>query len=379
MERKLLFDEAYWSVSMKKTVLFFAVFFLLHVSVAVSAVRLKDIAQFSGMRSNQLVGYGLVVGLVGTGDKAGSEFTIQSMANMLERVGVRVDKKSLKPKNVAAVMVTAKMPASATPGAKLHVSVSSIGDASSLYGGTLLMTPLRGIDGKVYALAQGSILVGGYAAGGEAAVSTKNVPTAAAIPSGATVERSLPFSFNEQKNIAINLNSGDFSTTMNVVKSINSQLGGQYAVAKSASTINLKIPEKFNGNLVPLLASLENLEVSPDVRAKVVVDEKTGTVVLGQNVTLSKVALSHGNLHIVVRESAEVSQPEPLSQGQTVVTPKSDVQALETSRKLMLVEGANIQELVNGLNAIGASSSDIMTILFSLKAAGALHADVEVI
>lgn len=364
---------------MKKTVLFFVVFFLLQVSVVSGAVRLKDIAQFSGMRSNQLVGYGLVVGLVGTGDKAGSEFTIQSMANMLERVGVRVDKKSLKPKNVAAVMVTVKMPASATPGAKLNVSVSSIGDASSLYGGTLLMTPLRGIDGKVYALAQGAILVGGYAASGETTASVKNVPTGAVIPNGATVERSLPFSFNEQKNIVINLNASDFSTTMNVVKSINGQLGGKYAVAKSASTINLDIPEAFEGNLVPLLASLENLEVNPDVRAKVVVDEKTGTVVLGQNVTLSKAALSHGNLHIVVRESAEVSQPEPLSQGQTVVTPKSDVQTFETSRKLMLVEGANIQELVNGLNAIGASSSDIMTILFSLKAAGALHAEVEVI
>lgn len=363
---------------MKKIFMLGALICLCCTSIQAS-VRLKDIAQFSGMRSNQLVGYGLVVGLVGTGDKAGSEFTIQSMANMLERVGVRVEKKALKVKNVAAVMVTAQMPASATPGAKLPVSVSSIGDASSLHGGTLLMTPLRGIDGNVYALAQGAILVGGYAAGGAGASSSKNVPTAAAIPNGAVVERSIPFAFNDQKDIAINLNASDFSTTMKVVDAINLQLGGKFAVANSASTIKLDIPAAFEGNIVPLLASLENLEVSPDSRARVVIDEKTGTVVLGQNVTLSKVALSHGNLHIVVRESEDVSQPEPFSQGQTVVTPKTDIQIHETNRKLMLVEGANIQELVNGLNSIGASSRDIMTILFSLKASGALHADVEVI
>ena len=347
---------------MKKIFMLGALICLCCTSIQAS-VRLKDIAQFSGMRSNQLVGYGLVVGLVGTGDKAGSEFTIQSMANMLERVGVRVEKKALKVKNVAAVMVTAQMPASATPGAKLPVSVSSIGDASSLHGGTLLMTPLRGIDGNVYALAQGAILVGGYAAGGAGASSSKNVPTAAAIPNGAVVERSIPFAFNDQKDIAINLNASDFSTTMKVVDAINLQLGGKFAVANSASTIKLDIPAAFEGNIVPLLASLENLEVSPDSRARVVIDEKTGTVVLGQK----------------VRESEDVSQPEPFSQGQTVVTPKTDIQIHETNRKLMLVEGANIQELVNGLNSIGASSRDIMTILFSLKASGALHADVEVI
>ncbi|WP_462323456.1 flagellar basal body P-ring protein FlgI [Desulfoplanes sp.] len=341
------------------------------------AVRLKDMASFSGVRTNQLVGYGLVVGLSGTGDKSGTQFTIQSMVNMLEKMGVRVDRDSLKVKNVAAVMVTAKMPVSARPGAKLDVLVSSVGDASSLYGGVLLMTPLKGIDGKVYALAQGSLVLGGYSAGGDAAQASKNTATVGQIPGGASVERGVPFRFNKQSSMLIHLNGRDFSTTQQVVGRLNAVLGGTYARAEDISSIRLDIPERFQGNLVPLMASLENIECSPDTKAKVVIDERTGTVVLGSNVTLSQVAVTHGNLNVVVKETPKVSQPNPFGQGQTAITPDTQVKVREQTKRLVLVEGANIQELVNGLNAIGATPRDIMSILRALKAAGALHAELE--
>ncbi len=355
-----------------------AVFCLLLVIPSVGqAVRLKDMATFSGVRTNQLVGYGLVVGLAGTGDKSGTDFTIQSMGNMLEKMGVRVDTNSLKVKNVAAVMVTAKMPVSARPGAKLDIVVSSLGDASSLYGGVLLMTPLKGIDGKVYALAQGSLVIGGYSAEGEGSGATKNTTTVGQIPGGASVERSVPFAFNRQESLLIHLNDRDFSTTEQVVQGLNQALGGTYARAENIASIRLTIPKHYQGNLVPLMASLENMECTPDSRARVVVDERSGTVVLGSKVTLSKVAVTHGNLNVVVKEMPQVSQPAAFSQGQTVVTPDTQIKLIEQKKRLLLVEGANIQELVNGLNAIGATPRDIMSILQALRAAGALHAEVE--
>jgi flagellar P-ring protein precursor FlgI len=343
------------------------------------AVRLKDMATFSGVRTNQLVGYGLVVGLSGSGDKSGTEFTIQSMVNMLEKMGVRVDRTSLKVKNVAAVMVTAKMPVSARPGAKLDVVVSSLGDASSLYGGVLLMTPLKGIDGKVYALAQGSLVLGGYSAGGDAGQASKNVTTVGQIPGGASVERAVPFAFNNQQSLVIHLNEQDFSTTEQVVQRVNGALGGSSASAEDIASVRLTIPEQYQGNLVPLMASLENIEFSPDIRAKVVIDERSGTVVLGGTVTLSRVAVTHGNLNVVIKESPQVSQPQPFGRGQTAITPDTQVNVREQTKRLVLVEGANIQELINGLNAIGATPRDIMSILRTLKAAGALHADLETI
>jgi flagellar P-ring protein precursor FlgI len=346
---------------------------------AADAVRLKDMATFSGVRTNQLVGYGLVVGLSGTGDKSGTEFTIQSMVNMLEKMGVRVDGDSLKVKNVAAVMVTTKMPVSARPGAKLDVVVSSLGDASSLYGGVLLMTPLKGIDGRVYALAQGSLVLGGYSAAGDAGQASKNVTTVGQIPGGASVERAVPFAFNNQQSLVIHLNEQDFSTTEQVVHKVNGALGGDYAMAEDIASIRLVIPKRYQGNLVPLMASLENLECSPDTRAKVVIDERSGTVVLGSNVTLSRVAVTHGNLNVVIKESPQVSQPQPFGQGQTAITPDTQINVREQTKRLVLVEGANIQELVNGLNAIGATPRDIMSILRTLRAAGALHADLETI
>lgn len=344
------------------------------------AVRLKDIASFSGVRNNELVGYGLVVGLSGTGDGTTSEFTIRSLTNMLEKMGVSVDPTKLKPKNTAAVMVTARMPSSARPGSQLDVTISSMGDAKSLLGGVLLVTPLRGLDGRVYAVAQGSLTLGGYSAEGQAATAQKNITTVARIPNGAIIEREVPFQFNKQEGMTINLaGTPDFGTAMQVVNRINSAVSGVHAKAMDGSTIQLSIPPKFQNNIVPLMASLENLDISPDSRARVVVDEKTGTVVLGGNVRLTKVAVAHGNLQIVVSETPNVSQPGPFSQGQTVTTPQTNLNVKEQNNRLLLMEGATLQELVDGLNSVGATPRDLISILRTLKTAGSLHADLEVI
>jgi len=343
------------------------------------AARLKDIASFSGVRTNDLVGYGLVVGLSGTGDGTSSTFTLQSMSNMLEKMGVETDPTKLKPKNVAAVMVTAKLPVSSKPGSRIDITVSSLGDAKSLLGGVLLVTPLKGLDGRVYAVAQGAMTIGGFTLAGEAASAQKNIPTVGLIPNGGVVERGVPFKFNNQDHLTVNLSVRDFGTTMQVVNKINASMGGNFASAKDISTVELKLPDQFKGNMVPLMASIENLTITPDGKARVVVDEKTGTVVLGQDVRLSKVAVAHGNLQIVISESENVSQPGPFSDGTTVVTPETDLQVVEQNNPLMLMEGATLQELVDGLNAIGAAPRDLISIIRALKAAGSLHADVEVI
>jgi len=347
--------------------------------LAQAMVRIKDIATVSGARSNQLIGYGLVVGLSGTGDRRGAEFTIQSMSNMLERMGVRVDRAKLRVRNVAAVMVTTQMPVSARAGSSLDVSVSSVGDASSLFGGVLLMTPMRGVDGEIYALAQGPLLLGGFSVGGDAAQVQKNIPTVGLIPNGATVERSVPFAFNQQENVVLHLQTNDFSTAMQVVDKINRNFGSSLARAKDISTVEVSVPDLYQGNLVPFIAALENLPVTPDDRARVVVDEKTGTVVVGQNVRLSRVAVAHGDLHIVILERPEVVQPLPFALGETVVVPRTEIGIREEDRRLTLLEGATLQDLISGLNAIGATPRDLISILRTLKAAGALHADLEVI
>ncbi len=343
------------------------------------AVRIKDVASFSGVRDNQLVGYGLVVGLSGTGDKKDSTFTMRSMVNLLENMGVAVDQKVLKPKNVASVMVTAKMPVSAKPGARLDVTVSSMGDATSLLGGVLLQTPLKGVDGKIYALAQGAMAIGGFSVTGEAARATKNVTTVGLVPGGAIVERAVPFKFNSQETLTLAMHGADFSTTNQVVDRVNGALGGNFARALDISTVELKIPSDFRNNMVPLMASLENIEITPDSAARVVVDEKTGTVVLGREVRISRVAVSHGNLQVTVSEGADVSQPGPFSAGTTVATPRTDIAAREERRNLNVVEGATLQELVDGLNSLGATPRDLISILRTLKSAGALHATLEVI
>jgi Flagellar basal-body P-ring protein len=357
-----------------------ALILLVVLAEAASAVRLKDISSISGMRDNELVGYGLVVGLSGTGDGTNSNFTITSMRNMLDKMGVEVNADNLRPKNVAAVMVTAKMPVTARPGSPLDVTVSSIGDSKSLLGGMLLITPLKGLDGRVYAVAQGSLTLGGYTVSGNAATAQQNIATVGRIPSGAIVEREVPFRFNEQTSLTLNLSVQDFGTAMQVVNRINASLGGPFASARDASTVHLEVPQKYQGNMVPLMASLENLDISPDSKARVVVDEKTGTIVLGNDVRLSRVAVAHGNLQIVISESQQVSQPGPFAENaQTVVTPQTDIGITSQNNRLMLMEGATLQELVDGLNAIGASPRDLISIIRTLKAAGALYADLEVI
>ena len=351
---------------------------LLVIAPQGEAVRIKDIAAFSGVRDNQLIGYGLVVGLSGTGDKTSSVFTMRSMVNMLERMGVSVDMRQMKPKNVAAVMVTAKMPVSAKPGTRLDVTVSSLGDATSLLGGVLLQTPLTGVDGKIYGLAQGAMTLGGFSVEGEAAAATKNITTVGMIPGGALVERSVPFEFNDQDKLTLHLRQPDFSTSMQIAERLNAAMGGQFATAIDGASVDLAVPNEYRGNLVPLMASVENIEITPESPAKVVVDEKTGTVVLGRDVRISRAAVAHGNLSVLITEYQDVSQPGPFSSGNTVVSPQTEINVNEQNRRLMMVEGATLQELVDGLNAIGATPRDLITILRTLKTAGALHADLEV-
>ncbi len=343
------------------------------------AVRIKDIATFSGQRDNQLIGYGLVVGLSGTGDKTGTTFTTASIANMMDKMGVGVDPDKLKVKNVASVMVTARMPVSAKPGSRLDVTISSVGDASSLLGGVLLQTTLKGVDGKTYALAQGSLTIGGFSAEGAAARTQKNITTVGIIPGGAIIERGIPFKFNDQSKLTLNLRTPDFSTSQDISERVNEAMGGPFSKATDAATVQVQVPPQYANNLVPLMASLENIEVSPDAPAKVVVDEKTGTVVLGRNVRISQTAVAHGSLQITVQEAEQVSQPGPFSQGQTVVSPQTEVNVREENRRLMMVEGATLQELVDGLNAIGATPRDLISILRTLQVSGALHAQLEVI
>ncbi len=344
-----------------------------------NAVRLKDISSISGIRDNQLTGYGLVVGLNGSGDSRDA-FTSSTLGNLLEGMGISADSNDITAKNVASVMVTANMPATAKAGSAINVTVSSIGSATSIAGGVLLQTPLTGIDGQVYAIAQGPLLVGGYSAGGAAGGGVRNnATTVGTIPSGGTVEREVPFSFNSQQELNINMHVHDFSTTQTTVENLNSSLGGNFARALDASTIKLQVPPSFQGNLVPLIASIENINISPQNVAKVVVDERTGTIVIGKDVRLARVAVAHGNLQVTIQESTAVSQPNAFSQGTTVASPVSDVTTREEIRNLNLVEGATLQELVDGLNSIGATPRDLISILKALKASGSLYAELEVL
>jgi len=346
-----------------------------------AAIRLKDIASFTGVRPNQLIGNGLVVGLNGTGDGTNVDFSTQELANMLSQLGLNASRDKMKVKNVATVAVTALLPPFARVGSKIDVLVSSLGDAKSLQGGTLLLTPLKGVDGQVYALAQGPVSVGGFVAGGEAGGGvTKNHPTAGRIASGATVEREIPLNFLEKDNFTITLHKADFTTSQRVVAAINRALHGNYALSQDGGTINIKMPPLYKDRVVPLLASLENLEIVPDSVAKVVLDERNGTVVMGANVRLSTVAIAHGNLMVRIKERPRISQPLPFSQGQTVVVPDSTVTTQEGENRLMVLpEGVSIGQVVQALNAIGVTPRDLIAILQAIKAAGALQADLEII
>lgn len=362
--------------------------------------RIKDISSIKGIRQNQLFGYGLVIGLFGTGDKGGTSFTRQGLANMLEHMGIHVNPEDIKAKNVAAVVVSAKMPPFGRVGKKIDVTLSSIGDAKSLQGGTLLLTPMKGVDGKVYALAQGPVVIGGYAAGGAAGGGVaKNHTTVGRISDGATIEREIPLSIMNKEELTILLDNPDFNTANRVADAINAQMQANIATPMDSGTLNFKIPENFKNNIVNLIAQVGEIEIKPDTVAKVIVNEKTGTVVVGENVRILKVAVAHGNLSIRIKERKEVSQPLPFAPsgkgaaaqqmkggiiavpgGSTVVTPESDVSVNEEDNRLLLIpEGRTIGELVNALNAIGVTPRDLITILQTIKAAGALQGELEII
>lgn len=345
------------------------------------ATRLKDIASFRGTATNPLIGYGLIVGLNGTGDKDKTQFTVSTLANLLDNVGVHVDPSQVKVKNVAGVMVTAKLPPFARVGAKVDVQVSSIGDAKSLEGGTLLMTPLKGPDGKTYALVQGPISTGGFSASGQGGSSVqKNHPTVGFISGGATVEQEIPINYNELDNVDLILKTPDFTTANKIAAGVNAVLNGQYARPVDAASIKLQIPEGYGDRIVEVISRLENMEVQPDVVAKVIINERTGTIVMGEHVRISPVAVAHGSLTVQVSEKMNVSQPEPFTKGQTVVTPQSKVEVQEGKGALAMIGGGvTLGQVVQGINAIGATPRDLINILQAIKAAGALQAELEII
>lgn len=364
----------------RKTIGMAMVIGLLVMSQAALAARIKDLAAVKGIRSNQLVGYGLIVGLDGTGDKSGTEFTIQSLVNMMEQMGVHVSPNQVKVKNVAAVMVTAKMLPFSRIGNRVDVMVSSVGDAKSLVGGTLLLTPLRGVDGKVYALAQGAVSVGGVGAGGGGGAVTKNHLLVARVAGGGTIEREVPVSLDGKQSLTLTLFNPDFTTALRVSETINDTFQMPVARAIDSGTLSLSIPGNHQANVAGFLARVETLNVIPDSVARIVVNEKTGTVVVGENVRISTVAISHGNLSISVREGRDVSQPQPFAEGRTVVTPQTDIQITEDANKLMVIESqSTIRELVRALNAVGVTPRDLISIFQSIKAAGALQAELEII
>ncbi|KTG16069.1 MULTISPECIES: flagellar basal body P-ring protein FlgI [unclassified Guyparkeria] len=346
------------------------------------AERIKDVASFAGVRDNQLVGYGIVVGLAGTGDQTTQvPFTRQSIQNMLERQGLSPDGGNVQLSNVAAVMVTATLPPFAKPGQTIDVTVSSMGNADSLRGGELLMTPLKGADDNIYAVAQGSLVVGGLdASGRDGSRVTVNIPTAGRIPNGATVERSVPSKMGGAGAVFLNLREPDFTTARRMEKAINDALGGGVAQAVDGGTVKVRAPDAPDQR-VGFMSVLENVTVEPgDGPARVVVNSRSGTVVIGQNVTIEAAAVSHGNLTVTVDESLNVSQPAPFSEGETVVTPESDVAVQEESSRAFLFDpGVKLNDIVQAVNAVGASPSDLVAILQALKRAGALKAELIVI
>ncbi len=343
------------------------------------AARLKDVADIEGVRGNQLYGYGVIIGLNGTGDGK-IDFTNKSLSNLFERLGIRVDAKDIKVKNVASVLVTATLPPFSRPGSKLDVTLSSIGDAKSIQGGTLLMAPLRGADGNVYAVAQGAVSVGGFAVeGGGGDAAQKNHPTVGVISGGGTVERAIPFDLFQSRKIRIVMREPDFTTVNNVTMQINNFMGRPLAVAVDGASIDLPLPNDLMKDPIGLVSRLENIEVPLDVGAKIVVNERTGTIIMGENVRVSKVALAHGNLSIAIRAETQVSQPGALAQGQTEVVTNTDINIGEEKKSLQVVGGqVTLGELVSALNSLGATPRDLISIFAALKRAGALQAELEI-
>lgn len=344
--------------------------------------RIKDIVQFEGVRDNLLVGYGLVVGLGNTGDTlATGHFTKQSLQAMLNRLGVKPTDEGLDSKNVAAVMVTATLPAFSRLGGRIDVTVSALGDSKSLLGGTLLVTPLLGADGEVYAVSQGQLAVGGFASVGDAETIVKGVPTSGRIANGAIVERELGFDLSSLKSVKLTLRNPDFTTARRIAQAVNAFLGTTAAASTDPSTVEVNVPVKYKQNVVNLLTDIEQLRIEPDQLARVIIDEQSGIIVMGENVRISTVAIAQGALTIRITEAAQVSQPGPFAEAGTTATVNRtniEVGQGEDQRLTVVEDGVTLQELVNGLNALGIGPRDMISILQAVKTAGALQAEIEV-
>lgn len=361
-----------------------AVFVLLALTPSAPAnaktTRIKDIVDFEGVRENQLVGYGIVVGLNGTGDSLNnSPFTEQSLIAMLERLGVNVRNQNLNTGNVAAVMVTATLPPFMNQGSKLDVSLSSLGDAKSLQGGTLLVTPLKAADGEVYAVAQGSLNIAGFSVEGDSATVIKNIPTTGRIPGGAIIEREIDFRLEDLQEIRLALRNPDFTTSRRIAQAINGFASARLAEPENSASVVLRRPSSYQGSIVDLITDIEQLPVQPDQIARVVIDERSGVIVMGADVTVSTVAIAQANLTVKITETPQVSQPNPFAeQGTTVVVPRTDIDVnTGPDAKLTVVEtGVTLQDLVTGLNRLGIPPRDVITILQAIKTAGALQADI---
>ncbi len=351
-----------------------------------NAARIKDLAQLHGVRSNQLLGYGLITGLNGTGDDMKkSVFTLQAVYNMMTRHGITINPDNIndiKLKNVAAVMVTATLPPFARSGSTIDIQVSSMGDSKSLAGGTLLMTPLVGPDNKVYAVAQGSLSTGSFSFGGKAAQVQKNHPTVGTISGGAIIERSLANELGAGGKLEYQMRNADFTTSANMAETINKRFGQGTAFPDTSGSVKVAIPSQFKEDIVDFIAAVEVLEIETDTPARVVVNERTGTIVMGKDVRLSTVAVSHGNLSLIIKEDATVSQPNPLAEGQTVIVPQTRAKAVEDEGQLVLLDmnkGVSIGEIANALNAIGATPRDLIAIFQAIKASGSLHGELVIL
>jgi flagellar P-ring protein precursor FlgI len=342
--------------------------------------RIKDIVDFEGVRDNQLIGYGLVVGLNGTGDALNnSPFTEQSLVSMLERMGVSTRGQNLNTGNVAAVMVTATLPPFTNQGAEIDVSVSAMGDAESLQGGTLLVTPLMAADGEVYAVAQGPVIISGFTVEGQAGTVTQNIPTAGRIPAGGIVEREIDFQLEELQEVRLALRNPDFTTARRISSAINKSAGSGASKAENSASVVLRRPSSYSGTIVDLITDIEQLSITPDQVARVVIDERSGVVVMGADVKISTVAIAQANLTVKVVETPQVSQPNAFGQGQTEVVPRTniDINTGDDVRLAVVETGVTLQDLVTGLNSLGVAPRDIISILQAIKAAGALQADIE--
>jgi len=371
---------------MKRLITLLVTAFLCSSVFSVQAARIKDIAQLSGVRENSLIGYGLITGLNGTGDDMKkSVFTLQAVYNLMVRNGITVDPNDLstiKLKNVAAVMVTANLPPFAKPGSTIDVQVSSIGDAKSISGGTLIMTPLKGADGNVYAVAQGPITNGSFAYGGKAAKVQQNHPTAGRIANGATIENVVPVSLGSSGYLQYQLDNADFTTASRITSLINQIYGPNTAFPDDSGTVSIMIPEEFQNQVVQFVSEIEGIEVDTDTTARVVVNERTGTIVMGKDVKLSTVAVSHGNLSLIIDERADVVQPNPFADGRTVETPRTDIALVEDEGQLTVLNmqrGVSIGEIASALNAIGATPRDLIAIFQAIKAAGSMQGDLIVL